>query len=405
MSTLLQVPTQNSTQYTLDSGYTTGSDTSLTLNSTLTGIIQAPGTCVVDRVDSAGNKTATKREYFTFTGVSGAQLTGVTGGKAGSTAQNHSVGAVVEFIPDILWAQSIYDTFTNEHNTDGSHKTTKVATITGYATTLTTTNTTNVTLPTTGTLATLAGSETLTNKTITTPVFAGNVSGWILDSNTWTYASADSPTFTLTVNADLTGVIGKGDKIQLTQTTVKYFIVTAISYGAPNTTITLYGGTDYTLANAAISATYYSHDRSPFGFPTLKTKWTGSTTDAVSRTQSSPTSGTWYNLNSTSCTIPVGMWRVYYEVLLYGSRTSGSCSAFVTLSTSNNGETDTGFTSRNYANAVSGLMTAVHREKTLDLASKTVYYLNAKTDVSGMTDINFQNADSALVIAYECAYL
>lgn len=35
-----------------------------------------------------------------------------------------------------------------------------------YATTLTTTNTTSVTLPTTGTLATLAGSETLTNKTI-----------------------------------------------------------------------------------------------------------------------------------------------------------------------------------------------------------------------------------------------
>ena len=38
-----------------------------------------------------------------------------------------------------------------------------------HATTLTTTGTTGVTLPTTGTLATLAGTETLTNKTITAP--------------------------------------------------------------------------------------------------------------------------------------------------------------------------------------------------------------------------------------------
>ena len=38
-----------------------------------------------------------------------------------------------------------------------------------HATTLTTTGTTGVTLPTTGTLATLAGTETLTNKTLTAP--------------------------------------------------------------------------------------------------------------------------------------------------------------------------------------------------------------------------------------------
>lgn len=120
MATLYQVPTQDSLQYTLDAAYAT-SDTTLTLNQTVTNIIQAPGVCVIDRVDASGNATPTKRDYFTFTGVSGTQLTGVVGGKAGSTNQAHSVGAIVEFIPDIVWAQALYDVITAEHNTNGSH--------------------------------------------------------------------------------------------------------------------------------------------------------------------------------------------------------------------------------------------------------------------------------------------
>ena len=52
-----------------------------------------------------------------------------------------------------------------------------------YATTLTMTGATSVTLPTTGTLATLAGTESLSNKTITASSFAGSVAATTLSAS------------------------------------------------------------------------------------------------------------------------------------------------------------------------------------------------------------------------------
>ena len=83
--------------------------------------------------------------------------------------------------------------------------------------------------------------------------------GWTTGVGTWTYASATS----ITIPSGGTSIYAVGDKIKLTQTTVKYFYVV----GVASTTLTITGGTDYTLTNAAITSPYYSHMGAPVGFP------------------------------------------------------------------------------------------------------------------------------------------
>jgi hypothetical protein len=85
------------------------------------------------------------------------------------------------------------------------------------------------------------------------------LSGWNVLEATLTYASAN----TINTSVDLTGILGVGDKLKLTQTTVKYYYVIAIT----SSLITVAINTDYVVANAAITAPYYSHVESPFGFP------------------------------------------------------------------------------------------------------------------------------------------
>jgi hypothetical protein len=87
--------------------------------------------------------------------------------------------------------------------------------------------------------------------------------GWSASGETWTYATAT----TFTISGDLTTKYSKGDKIKLTQTTVKYFYIINVVHTAGTTTITITGGSDYTLANAAITSPYFSKVQTPNAFP------------------------------------------------------------------------------------------------------------------------------------------
>jgi len=102
------------------------------------------------------------------------------------------------------------------------------------------------------------------------------ITGWQKDIDSWTYASST----TLTITGDVTARFPVGTKIKLTQTTVKYFYVVSAVFSSPNTTLTLTGGSDYSLANAAITLPYYSYASTPQGFPqwfSWSVSWTGLT--------------------------------------------------------------------------------------------------------------------------------
>lgn len=324
MAQLYYPPTQNALQKTLGAQLLTGVTASVTLNN-VTGIQNKAGVFVVDRVDTSGTATASKREYVSFTGVSGSTLTGLTRGLAGSTDQDHAVGAIVEFLPDITQQQALIDglsavidpttlaidttkvvdlttaqTLTNKtltspkigtniKDTNGNELITLTATgsavneityanaATGNAPSITASgDDTNIDLTLKGkgtgnvklgtALLKFPNADGSANQALVTNgsgtlsfATAGSTDGWTAVSDSWSYASAT----TITVPSGAASLYKKGDKIKFTQTTVKYFYITTVA----DTLLTVTGGSDYSVANAAISAISYSHVANPIGFP------------------------------------------------------------------------------------------------------------------------------------------
>lgn len=202
---------------TLGSSISAGA-TTVPLNS-VTGY--SNGDVVVLIVDPG---TAAKKQTFTgVVDVAGIQITNVVW--TTGTNQTHSAGAtVVDYETATHWAMTAKGMKVG-HEQDGTHK----------------------------------ASLPLTTPVLTSPSVKGLFDGWTLANDTWTYASAT----TITVPTGAASKYSVGDKIKLTQTTVKYFYIT----GVADTVLTINGGSDYTLTNAAISANYYSHSVTPVGFP------------------------------------------------------------------------------------------------------------------------------------------
>jgi hypothetical protein len=168
------------------------------------------------------------------------------------------------------------------------------------------------------TLAAIAATQTLTNKTLTSPVLQGTLDGWIASTDTWTYASAS--TFTIS-GVDRTAIYTKGTKLKFTQTTAKYAVVVSSAFST-NTTVTIAVNTDYTVANAAITLPYYSYTDMPsdypayFNFTPTYTSAGGAFTNAPATTKAS------FQV--------IGGKLVYYSVYLtYHGTSGGSGSTYI----------------------------------------------------------------------------
>ena len=98
-------------------------DTTLTPNN-VTNIPTDTGVSfVVDRVDSSGTKTPTKRELMTGR-VSAGTITGLIRGEQGTTAQIHTNNAVIEFVNSGEMWNDLIDFMLQDHsNPNGNHKT------------------------------------------------------------------------------------------------------------------------------------------------------------------------------------------------------------------------------------------------------------------------------------------
>ena len=160
--------------------------------------------------------------------------------------------------------------------------------------------------------------------------------GWCYDTDTWTYVSATS--FKIT-GKDVRYKFPKGTKIKLVQSGItKYFYVVETAFST-DTTITITGGSDYSLASTTISGQAYSYAAAPQGFPfkdvhidvvitTAQSipdnSWTAISLDTIRSEEKPATSSQWSSGSPTrlTCRLP-GRYLIVASVRFAGNSTGG----------------------------------------------------------------------------------
>jgi hypothetical protein len=111
MAKLLAAPTKNAIQKTLSAQLASSASVGDPISfDDVDGIANLPGVLVIRRVDGNGTATPDFREYIEYSGTSGTTVLITTRNLDGSNAAlTHPAGSIVEFIPDVTWADRMYD--------------------------------------------------------------------------------------------------------------------------------------------------------------------------------------------------------------------------------------------------------------------------------------------------------
>jgi hypothetical protein len=116
-----------------------------------------------------------------------------------------------------------------------------------------------------------------------------------------------------------------------------YALFTQVSYSSPDTTFTIYTGTDYALQSATISNPMFSPVKAPYGFPLKEHKWTYTYMSSDATSSVDPAAATWYNLGSLSSSVPIGNWKLSYSIPIFAQIGSGSIDVLAGISLLNSG--------------------------------------------------------------------
>lgn len=250
---------------------------------------------------------------------------------------------------------------------------------------------TDKTMPT-GDIVGTTDTQTLTNKTLVSPLFQGTLDGWISAGETWEFVSVDDPTGIFRVNADVTTKYSAGMRIKMTNGgNVIYGIITVVgAYSGGYTSITFLHQIDpsdnlalYLLANSAITLNYYSSQKAPVGFPASPLSWSIISTPS-NFSQESATSGTWYG--AANITLPIGVWDFSYRGAVIHARTAGgSLKVYLEANISQTSASAASFQNQHfyeyYRTVIAGgnvytFYQGVSGQTYINLTAKDVFYFN-----------------------------
>jgi hypothetical protein len=223
-----------------------------------------------------------------------------------------------------------------------------------------------------------------------------DLSGWTTYESDFAYYSADAPSYKMSVSVLLADKLSPGYRVRVNQGGYKYFILTSVDEVGSTTHLTLYGGTDYTLADETITDVAFSPHKAPYGFPLDPDKWTVEITEQDWVEQASPVQDTRYD-SGTSFSLPKGEWSLFYTVNGYAAKSSSYGDVIIAISSDATFATyETSVATFGY-NAVT---TSLSRADHISANSSTQFYVFFFTVNTSLTSIKMKILTIRAVSAY-----